>query len=184
MAAPPAVALGEADAVIGEVVLHAGNQLVGVYRRRVSPQPVHRHPEGLLHLGGAGPQLFHPLRRQDAQHRVHGKAPLVGEEVQLCHHLHRRLWDGQLLPGLPQGAGRRILPRLHPPAGEAHLPGLAAQRIRPHLVQQTQALRPLGQGHQHRVLPVYILQFGGVARPAGPEIVQCHSCFIHSFRAS
>ena len=116
-------------------------------------QPVQRQQEGVRHLVGVGPQPVQSTGLHTGQHRVHQRVGAEVEEIQQADDADVRRINAQLLPRLPQGAVGGRLARLHPPAGEADLVGLA-DAARAYLVQQAQALLRLYQWHQHGVFPL------------------------------
>ena len=131
--------------------------------------------EDLLHLGGAG---GHPVQGgavHHPQHGLHEEVGPVGDKVQPSQQPDPLGRNGQLLPGLTQGAVLGALPLLHKPAGEADLPGLAAQGPGPDLIEQAQLPVLFHQGDQHRVGPLGIHQAGGAVLQQGLQPLQLHT---------
>ena len=133
-------------------------------------------PEGLPHLGGVGGHAVHRLPVHPGQNGVHDKVGPVGDKVQPPQDLNAFWGNPQLLPGLPQGALLRGLGALHLPAGETHLPRLAAEAPRPHLIEKGGPLLPLHQGDQDGIFSGGVHQAGG----PGPEVL-FQSCPIHRY---
>ena len=165
----PLVVPGDTQQVIGEALPCLRHQLVAILQRRMAAQVVQRNQEGLLHLGGAFLHALQTLLVHHPQNGVEDKVGPVGDEVQPSQQ-----GNGQLLPGLPQGAGLGALCPLHLSSGEAHLPRLTVELGGPHLVENLPALFALHQGDQHGVAPGGIHQARGAHRQQLVQLLQFH----------
>ena len=170
----PLVVPRDTQQVIGEALPRLRHQLVAILQRRMAAQVIQRDQEGLLHLGGA---FLHALQTRPVHHPQNGiedKVGPVGNKIQPPQQADVILGNGQLFPGLPQGAGLRALHPLYLSSGEAHLPRLAMEFGGPHLVEDLPPLFTLHQRDQHGVAPGGIHQAGGAHLQQLVQLFQLH----------